>query len=579
MRTIINHGEYNTVTQSMATSEIWSIPSWVSSRCYGLGTEFARAILTNARWWTNLVLEDDSARVWSLLPARFCLSDIGSCLRGIGLDLDDAESRIALQTFFDTLHSEGLLHCETKSPPTLERCKPTLDAAGVAANATEADFYDWLADRGILPSCLIEVTYRCNQRCVHCFNPGASRRRDERPSREDDGLTTRELCRVLEDLAEMGTFTVTFSGGEPTLRPDLLEVLTQAKSLGLSFNLFTNGLLDETLLHRICDLWPRTIGVSLYSPVPAIHDGTTGVTGSFDRALRSLQLIAKSGIRATMKCPLMQHTVHGYKPLLELCNDINALPQFDFQITAAIDGDDRSIAHQILDGTVLRMLMSDPHMPMHVSPSQAEYGRQKRPVDGPVCGAGRYTMSIAPDGTVYPCNGLPLNVGNVRTHSIRDVWESSSALAAWRSIRLMDFDQCGLYAHCSYCNHCPGMAMAETGNVLAVSKTCCVVARARMELSNECRGLLPDATTAASTFGFDSSIRLPIHPPAMRSAEAPPLDPRVVGIGKFPERILQIQNNGNPRRLGHIAELGSPEHENVKEHDLHRAGRLRELGR
>jgi hypothetical protein len=162
---------------------------------------------------------------------------------------------------------------------------------------------------------------------------------------------------------------------------------------------------------------------------------------------------------------------------------------------------------------------------------------------------------------------------------MRDIWEQSTALAAWKTVTLMDFDECGLYAHCCYCNHCPGMAMAETGDLLAVPKTCCTVARARMELGIEVAEGQLQTAGAASVFGFDGSIRLPLCPAPTRSVEAFSGDPRGLSGDEFATRMRRIRTEGNPRRRGLVPERGSPADENVKERDLDRASRLRELGR
>lgn len=537
-------------------------------------------MLTNTRWWTNIVLEGVSAELWHALPSRFSVADLAERLSSIGIDIEDAESRAEVLGFLGTLHSEGLLSSATLPNPTPEPSSTGAGfASGAASNSVEADFYDWLSDRKILPSALIELTYRCNQRCVHCFNPGAARAPSEVPRRNGSELTTAEICGVLHDLAEMGVFTLTFTGGEPSLRGDLIDILREARTLGFSFNVYTNGQLDESVLGQVCELWPRTIGISLYSAVPEIHDATTGVNGSFGRALRSLRLVAGSGVRAMVKCPLMKHTVSGFKRLLELCDEVNALPQFDFQITAGMDGDERCTAHQILDQTTLKMIMADPHVAMHISDETPNFGRQKRPIDGPVCGAGRYTLSITPDGTVYPCNGLPLTLGNARDAGIRSIWHESKALAAWKSVRLSDFDLCGLYAYCSYCNHCPGMAMVETGDLLAASRTCCTAASARMELSEELRAGLSTTRDHAASFGFDEGLRLPAPADAAAAAVAPPLDPRTVSGDCFAERLAEIQRHGNDIRRGRVPERASPADENLKESDMARSDRLRELGR
>ena len=78
--------------QHAESSLCWEIPSWVSSRSYTLGTPSARSILTNARWWTNIVLAEASADFWATLPQRFSLADLADRLRPLGIDLEDGEA-------------------------------------------------------------------------------------------------------------------------------------------------------------------------------------------------------------------------------------------------------------------------------------------------------------------------------------------------------------------------------------------------------------------------------------------------------------------------------------------------------
>lgn len=561
----------------MLDKSLWQIPPWVSSRSYALGTPSARSILTNARWWTNIVLADTSADLWAALPQRFSLEELAERTKGIGIDLGDADTRSEVQTFLKTLYDDGLV-CLTNgyNPQPDHRADRGQSGIDKTWNITsvEMDFNDWLADQNILPSAFIELTYRCNQRCVHCFNPGAAHCPNE--------LTTEELSILLEELAAMGVYTVTFSGGEASQRSDLLEILERAKHLGFSFNLFTNGQMSDKLVENICGLWPRTVGVSLYSAIPEIHDATTGVPGSFHRTLHALRMFCNAGIRATIKCPLMRHTVPGYKRLLALCGELNALPQFDLHISAGMDGNTACTIHQLLDEELLSLVMRDPHIAMYVGLDLPNVGRQQKPVDGRVCGAGKYTLSISPDGTVYPCNSLPLPLGNIRNGGLRGIRNGSAVLRSWNSVVLSDFDECGMYAYCAYCNHCPGMAMAECGSVFAPHSTCCTTARIRMKISRALQnGLDPlqhRPSLVNSSFGYSQDICLP----AINGASCDPKrahDPQHIPTEQFVRHLERIHSQGNEYRNDIRSEPNSPAAEGVSVADLDRNERFREFGR
>src|SRR3712207_155057 len=76
-----------------------------------------------------------------------------------------------------------------------------------------------------------ELTYGCNLRCVHCYNPTHRALPHE--------LSTEEVCRILDDLAAFGVLTVTFTGGEPAVRPDVLAIMRHARGRGLIVHLLS----------------------------------------------------------------------------------------------------------------------------------------------------------------------------------------------------------------------------------------------------------------------------------------------------------------------------------------------------
>jgi radical SAM protein with 4Fe4S-binding SPASM domain len=554
---------------------IWEVPPWVSSRSYALGTPLARSIVTNARWWSNIVLDGMSVELWAALPRRFCFEDLAERLHTIGMDIWEADARSEVRGFLETLRGEGLLTITGSENPQPNYATQNEGMSGGIRQLTsvEMDFNDWLLKQGKLPSAFIELTYRCNQRCVHCFNPGAAHTPNEQPDRNTNELTTKKVLGVLADLADLGVYTLTFSGGEVSLRDDLFDILQEAKRLGFSFNLFTNGQVPESLVEKICSLWPRTLGVSLYSANPETHDATTGINGSFSRAVKTLRTASAAGIRTTVKCPLMRHTVAGYKLLLDLCDQLNALPQFDLHISAGMDGNRSGTIHQITDEKTLALVMRDPRIAMYVGLDVPNAGRGHKAVDGRACGAGMYSLSIAPDGTVYPCNSLPLPVGNIHSSSIREIWEHSPALRSWNSVVLSDFDECGMYARCGYCNFCPGMAATENGKWFAAPKTCCLTAQVRMETSNSLlAGHDPLAEQPKADWGYDHQVQSPSSHCHFDMAVATNgdvhRDPRTISGHEYVHLVECIHRQGNVHRKAKSPEVNSPEAEQLHRTDL-----------
>jgi MoaA/NifB/PqqE/SkfB family radical SAM enzyme len=136
-----------------------------------------------------------------------------------------------------------------------------------------------------------ELTYRCNQRCSHCYldvlSPNA---------RVSDELTTAECLRIVDDLAAAGALNLALSGGEPFLRRDLFHIAAYARSKGFLLRIFSNGLLiTPALADRMAALHPYAVEVSLYGADAQTHDAITSRPGSFGRTVRALRLLRERG--------------------------------------------------------------------------------------------------------------------------------------------------------------------------------------------------------------------------------------------------------------------------------------------
>src|SRR5205807_4009448 len=126
----------------------------------------------------------------------------------------------------------------------------------------------------------MDVTYRCNERCVHCYL-----------DHDDHGeMTTSEIKGVLDQLAEAGTFFLTLSGGEILMRMDFFEILEHARNLLLDVRLKTNGvMIGSEEARRIRDLGVEQIQLSIYSHREQVHDAITKLPGSLKRSIKAIR--------------------------------------------------------------------------------------------------------------------------------------------------------------------------------------------------------------------------------------------------------------------------------------------------
>ena len=149
---------------------------------------------------------------------------------------------------------------------------------------------------GIPLSVHLDVTYRCNERCVHCYL-----------DHDDKGeMTTAEIKNVLDQLAEAGVFFLVLSGGEVFMRRDFLQIVEHARKLLFNVKVKTNGvMIHEREARRLRELGVEQVQLSVYSHRPEVHDAITKLPGSLKRTIESIRFLTSQGLKVTMSNVLM----------------------------------------------------------------------------------------------------------------------------------------------------------------------------------------------------------------------------------------------------------------------------------
>ena len=182
---------------------------------------------------------------------------------------------------------------------------------------------------GVPLSVHLDVTYRCNERCEHCYL-----------EHDDRGeMTTVEIKSVLQHLARAGVFFLTISGGEPLVRQDCFEIIEYARALRFNVKLKTNAILiREKQAKRLRALGVEQIQISVYSHRPEVHDGITKVRGSLVRTLAAIRLLRLHGLKVTIANVLMKNNFQDSDGVRALAHDLDAHYSLDPTITPMIDG-------------------------------------------------------------------------------------------------------------------------------------------------------------------------------------------------------------------------------------------------
>lgn len=322
---------------------------------------------------------------------------------------------------------------------------------------------------GIPISVQLDLTYRCNERCVHCYLD----------HRDHGEMTTAEIKGLLDEMAAAGVFFLTISGGEIFMRKDFFEILEHAHARTFCIKLKTNGIMiRKAEAARIRDLGVESVQISIYSHRPEIHDAITEVPGSLQRSIAAIRLLVEQGIHVVMANVLMIHNARDYAGVKALAAELGAEFIIDPTITPMMDGD-RSILSLNIDEAALREVFHNEGLAGNVEELCATpQGLDEDDLNSLPCSAGHTACYVSPYGDVYPCVQFPLPSGNVRRTKFLDIWRHSPELKEVRSIRLRDMPSCSQCVHGGTCTRCPGLAYLE-GNMRGPSSQDCEKSFAR----------------------------------------------------------------------------------------------------
>jgi radical SAM protein with 4Fe4S-binding SPASM domain len=271
----------------------------------------------------------------------------------------------------------------------------------------------------------LAITYRCNNKCLHCYAGGP---------RETEELTIEEWRKVMDRLFELGIPHVVFTGGEPTLRDDLPELIAYTQQIGLVSGLVTNGrrLKDETYFDSLVNAGLDHVQVTVESHDPRVHDKITGVEGSWKESVQGLKNAIASPIYTVSNTTLNQY---NFGDILETIDFLHNLGLKQFACNSLIySGKAPEVAKEFaLEEASLEPILTKirdharklgmdftwytPTEYCVLNPLQLELGIKS-------CSACRISMCIEPDGTVIPCQSYFTPLGNILKDSWKKIWQN-----------------------------------------------------------------------------------------------------------------------------------------------------------
>lgn len=346
----------------------------------------------------------------------------------------------------------------------------------------------WLSDREYLEqfsrkttqlrvplSGSVELTRRCNLRCVHCY-VGDQTYVERRCPEEMD---TRRLLSVIDEITDAGCLFLLLTGGEPLLRKDFCEIYRHAKSNGLLVTLFTNGtLITEGIREMLADLPPHLVEISLYGASAETYEKITGVKGSYKRCLNGIRDLLDMKIGVRLKTVLMTLNEHELCEMERMAKGWGLKFRFDAAIFPRLNGDNKPLRLRVPPEEAVEKEMSDSKR----LSQWREFCHRLQDISMPEtlykCGAGLTNFHIDAYGSVMPCLMTTAHTFNPSASTFLKVWNED--IARVREMKAESDFVCNTCKDQNVCGFCPAFFLLENGSENVPSEYLCAMGKHRL---------------------------------------------------------------------------------------------------
>ncbi len=317
-----------------------------------------------------------------------------------------------------------------------------------------------------------ELTYRCPLRCAYCSNPLEYRN-------VPDALDTQAWCRVFREAAALGVVHVGLTGGEPSARADLAELVAGAAAAGLYTHLVTAGTpLSAQGLSALRGVGLRSVQLSVQDSQAEASDAIAG-TAAFERKLAFAAWVRAEGLPLTLNVVLHRRNLGRVRELIALARALDVdrleLANTQYHGWALVNREALLPSQEQLDAAARAVAAArrEAARPEIVFVLPDYFSKRPKPCMG---GWAQRTLVVAPDGRVLPCHAaasIPgLAFGNVLSQSLAQCWSDAPGMNAFRGEAWMPEPCRSCPERARDFGGCRCQAFALTGEAAATDPTC-----------------------------------------------------------------------------------------------------------
>ena len=333
------------------------------------------------------------------------------------------------------------------------------------------------------------ITRLCNLKCTHCYLPAGFVDTNEFPTgyHTETELTKAQCFRVIDEIAEINpNILLILTGGEPLLRPDILEISKYAAQTGFLVVMGTNGvLLNDKTVGKMLDHGVSGVGISLDSANPANHDRFRGLEGAWTGTMNGVETLKRAEVDFLVQTTVTQWNYDEIPEIVEFAYQLGAKVFNLYFLVRTGRGktvmDITPTQYEAMLSTLFGLQAKYQNKMLIAAKCAPHYKRviYEQKSDSPflqtypsgTCPCGIYYCRITPEGELTPCPYMPVSIGNLKEDSFVKLWNDSKVFGELRNRNLLE-GKCGACEFRDVCGGCRARAYALNGNYLAEDPSC-----------------------------------------------------------------------------------------------------------
>jgi radical SAM protein with 4Fe4S-binding SPASM domain len=325
----------------------------------------------------------------------------------------------------------------------------------------------------------IEITQRCNNQCIHCYNNLSVGDRKARAAE----LALDEYCRILDEIVDAGCLWLLFTGGEIFIRQDFLDIYTYARQKGLLITLFTNGtLISPAIVEQLAQFPPFSIEITIYGHTKETYESITKISGSFERCLNGIHLLMDHKLPLKLKTMAITTNKHEIQEMRQFVEENLGLEfKFDAMINPRLDCSQSPLDVRLTPAEVVELDLRYSERAGEWKHFAERFIKPENETEYPsnlyVCGAGNNSFAIDPYGRLRLCVLSSTDSYDLRKGSFMEGWDKH--LAGARRKKASRHTKCTGCRLKSMCGMCPANSELECADAEAPVDFLCRVAHLR----------------------------------------------------------------------------------------------------